>query len=84
MYGDTYITHALVAMKNHRPIFHCHVNFNTSTGGLSRSFKGIHFLNQPWYISIVMAIIRPFLKQKLRERVSHQLMTELTDTCMKF
>jgi len=63
---------------NHRLIFHCHINFYTSTGGFSRLFQGIHFLNQPWYISIVMAIIRPFLKQKLRERVSHQLMTELT------
>lgn len=33
-------------------------------------FKGIHVLNQPWYISIVMALVLPFLKQKYRERVS--------------
>ena len=32
-------------------------------------FKGFHILNQPWYISVIMAIIRPFLKQKFRERV---------------
>ena len=32
-------------------------------------FKGVHVLNQPWYISIIMTIVRPFLKQKLKERV---------------
>ena len=31
-------------------------------------FKGLHFLNQPWYISIPLSIIMPFMKAKLRER----------------
>lgn len=31
-------------------------------------FKGMHLVNQPWYISLLMMIIRPFMKQKLRER----------------
>ena len=33
--------------------------------------KGIHLLNQPWYISLIIATARPFLKQKFKERVSH-------------
>lgn len=32
-------------------------------------FKGFHMLNQPWYLSMVMAIIRPFLSQKHRDRI---------------
>lgn len=32
-------------------------------------FKGLHFINQPWYISIPLSILLPFFKQKLRERV---------------
>ena len=32
-------------------------------------FKGIHVVNQPWYLSVLMAIIRPFLSQKLADRV---------------
>ena len=32
-------------------------------------FKGVHLINQPWYISIVMGVIRPFMKQKLRDRI---------------
>ena len=32
-------------------------------------FKGIHLVNQPWYISMVLAIVRPFMKQKLRDRL---------------
>ncbi len=32
-------------------------------------FKGLHLVNQPWYISIVMTIVRPFMKQKLKDRV---------------
>jgi retinaldehyde-binding protein 1 len=32
-------------------------------------FKGVHLLKQPWYISIVLSVIRPFMKQKLRERI---------------
>ena len=31
-------------------------------------FKGFHLLNQPWYVSIVLSIVRPFMKQKTRER----------------
>ena len=32
-------------------------------------FKGLHLVNQPWYISLVLAVIRPFMKQKTRERL---------------
>ena len=32
-------------------------------------FKGVHLIKQPWYISIVLSVIRPFMKQKLRERI---------------
>ena len=32
-------------------------------------FKGIHVINQPWYLSVLMAIIRPFMSKKLAERV---------------
>lgn len=32
-------------------------------------FKGFHMLNQPWYISIIMKVVRPFLKQKHRDRI---------------
>lgn len=32
-------------------------------------FKGVHLLHQPWYINIVLSVIRPFMKQKLRDRI---------------
>ena len=32
-------------------------------------FKGVHLVHQPWYISIVLSVIRPFMKQKLRDRI---------------
>ena len=32
-------------------------------------FKGIHVINQPWYLSVLMAIIRPFMSKKLADRV---------------
>ena len=31
-------------------------------------FKGMHLVNQPWYISLVLGIMRPFMKQKMKER----------------
>ena len=31
-------------------------------------FKGMHLVNQAWYISLVLGVIRPFMKQKMRER----------------
>ena len=31
--------------------------------------KGVHLINQPWYISIVLGVIKPFMKQKLRDRI---------------
>ena len=31
-------------------------------------FKGMHLVNQPWYVSLVLTVIRPFMKQKMRER----------------
>lgn len=32
-------------------------------------FKGFHMLNQPWYISMIMTVVRPFLSQKHRDRI---------------
>jgi retinaldehyde-binding protein 1 len=31
-------------------------------------FRGLHFINQPWYISLLMSVVRPLLKQKHRDR----------------
>jgi retinaldehyde-binding protein 1 len=31
-------------------------------------FKGLHFINQPWYLSLLMGVVRPLLKQKHRDR----------------
>lgn len=32
-------------------------------------FKGFHMLNQPWYLSMIMTFVRPFLSLKHRERI---------------
>ena len=32
-------------------------------------FKGFHMVNQPWYLSMIMRVVRPFLSQKHRDRV---------------
>ena len=32
--------------------------------------KGVHLVNQPWYVSTLIAIVKPFMKQKMRKRVS--------------
>ena len=31
-------------------------------------FKGLHFLHQPWYVNLVMTVVKPFLKQKHKDR----------------
>lgn len=31
-------------------------------------FKGLHFINQPWYVSLIMGAVRPLLKHKHRDR----------------
>ena len=31
-------------------------------------FKGMHLVNQPWYVSLVLTVVRPFMKQKMRDR----------------
>lgn len=31
-------------------------------------FKGIHILNQPWYLSMIMTVVKPFIRQKHRSR----------------
>lgn len=33
-------------------------------------FKGVHFLNQPWYIERILALIKTFLKEKTSKKVS--------------
>ncbi|XP_060523316.1 clavesin-1-like isoform X2 [Cylas formicarius] len=32
-------------------------------------FKGIHFIGQPWYVDAAMAVIKPFLKEEIKERI---------------
>ncbi len=32
-------------------------------------FKGFHMFNQPWYLSMVMTVVKPFLSQKNRDRI---------------
>lgn len=32
-------------------------------------FKGIHFVNQPWYLRLTLALIKPILKEKAFSRV---------------
>lgn len=32
-------------------------------------FKGIHFINQPWYVDTALAFIKPFLHEKVKERI---------------
>lgn len=32
-------------------------------------FKGFHVVNEPFYFDAIMAVIKPFLKEKIRKRV---------------
>lgn len=32
-------------------------------------FKAIHFIAQPWYVEAALAVIKPFLKEKTRNRI---------------
>lgn len=32
-------------------------------------FKALHLVHQPWYVSMVMSLVKPFLKQKHRDRI---------------
>ena len=32
-------------------------------------FKGLYMLNQPWYLSMIMTVVKPFLSQKHRDRI---------------
>ena len=41
--------------------------------GFPIRLKHMHVIKQPWYISIVMMLIWPFLKEKLRQRVSDHM-----------
>lgn len=33
-------------------------------------FKGFHIVNEPFYFDAIMAVLKPFLKDKIRKRVS--------------
>ena len=41
----------------------------SSQDSITIRLKGVHFLCQPWYISLVLTIVKPFMKEKLRQRV---------------
>lgn len=32
-------------------------------------FKGVHFVNQPWYVEAALLVVKPFLKEKTKEKV---------------
>ncbi|KAK4874136.1 hypothetical protein RN001_013496 [Aquatica leii] len=32
-------------------------------------FKGVHFIGQPWFVNTALTVIKPFLKDKMRERI---------------
>ncbi|XP_067664781.1 retinaldehyde-binding protein 1-like [Haliotis asinina] len=42
---------------------------NMLQGAFPIRFKGVHFLYQPWYFSWTYALVRPFMKTKMTERV---------------
>nr|XP_023025585.1 alpha-tocopherol transfer protein-like [Leptinotarsa decemlineata] len=37
-------------------------------------FKGFHIVNEPFYFDAVVAVLKPFLKEKIRKRVSWKMM----------
>ncbi|ERL85961.1 clavesin-1 isoform X1 [Dendroctonus ponderosae] len=32
-------------------------------------FKGIHFIGQPWYVDAALTVIKPFLKEEIKEHI---------------
>lgn len=36
-------------------------------------FKGFHVVNEPFYFDAIMTVLKPFLKEKIRKRVSDLL-----------
>lgn len=32
-------------------------------------FKGIHFIGQTWYVQAALTVIKPFLNEKIKERI---------------
>ncbi|CAD6997871.1 unnamed protein product [Ceratitis capitata] len=32
-------------------------------------FKGIHFIGQPWYVDVLLKVIKPFLNEKIQRRL---------------
>lgn len=40
--------------------------------------QGLFILHQPWYLSFLWALVRPFMKKKLRQRVTPLLPCCLT------
>lgn len=37
--------------------------------------KGVHFINQPWYVETVLALIKPFIKEKTKQKVTGSFIT---------
>ena len=43
-------------------------------------FGAIHFVNQPWYIEAIFKLIKPFLKEKSKDRVRSILFYVIKET----
>lgn len=37
-------------------------------------FKAFHILHEPFYMDAILAVLKPFLKEKIRKRVSENLL----------
>jgi len=42
-------------------------------------FSAVHFVNQPWYIEAVFKMMKPFLKEKNRNKVKYTVKFCSTD-----
>lgn len=42
----------------------------SSQNAFPARFKGVYITNQPWYISAILSLLRPFLSEKMNSRVS--------------
>ena len=69
-----HITYIYAYTCNTRACMYTQIHMHSLTQeAFPARFKGIHLINQPWYISILLTVIMPFMKQKFRDRVSRRI-----------